>query len=101
MESEPELTIADKPERSRYEALLGGRPVAYSTYELEPGRIVVTHTVVKPEMEGRGIGSRLAAFLVKDALSRGLRITPICPFTRAYLRRHPEHDASVDYPTRD
>lgn len=99
MESEPELTIADNPARHRYEASLDGEPAAYSEYELEPGRIVFTHTVVRPRFEGKGVGSRLAKFAVDDARARGLRITPVCPFVRAYLRKHPEYDSDVDYPT--
>jgi uncharacterized protein len=93
-----ELTFANKESRSHYQAVLGGRPIAISEYEAEPGRIVFTHTVVKPEYEGKGVGSRLAKFAVQDAQARGLRITPVCPFIRAYLRRHPEYDSIVDYP---
>lgn len=98
MESEDELTIADNPKHNRYEAMLGRRPAAYSSYELEPGRIVFMHTVVRPQFEGRGVGSRLAKFAVDDARARGLRITPVCPFVRAYLKRHRENDSIVDYP---
>lgn len=98
MESEEDLRIADNPERHRYEAFLGDSRAAYSEYELEPGRIVFTHTVVRPQYEGRGVGSRLAKFALDDARDHGLRITPVCPFVRAYLRRHPEYDSIVDYP---
>jgi uncharacterized protein len=99
VESEPELAFIDNRERGRYQALLDGRPIAFSEYETEPGRIVFTHTVVRPEYEGRGVGSRLAKFAINDVRDRGLRITPICPFIRAYVRRHHEYDAIVDYPT--
>ena len=94
----PELTIVDDHERRRYRARLGDREVGYSEYETEPGRIVFTHTVVEPEFEGRGIGSRLASYAVSDARDRGLRITPVCRFVRAYLRRHPEFHSIVDFP---
>ena len=98
MESEPELTFVNDERRGRYQVLRDKRPIGFSEYELEPGRIVFTHTVVRPEFEGQGIGSRLAKFVVEDAQKRGLRITPICPFVRAYLRRHDEYDSIVDYP---
>jgi predicted GNAT family acetyltransferase len=99
MEDDPELHIEDTPEESRYQAFLGDVDVAFSEYETEPGRVIFTHTVVKPEFEGRGIGSRLAKHVVEDVRSRGLRITPVCPFIRAYLRRHREYDSIVDYPS--
>ena len=98
MEDEAELTIVNDERRGRYQAKRDGRPIAFSEYELEPGRIVFTHTVVRPEFEGQGVGSRLAKFVVQDAKERGLRITPICPFVRSYLRRHPEYESIVDYP---
>ena len=98
MESEPELTFVNDERRGRYHVLRGKRPVAFSEYELEPGRIVFTHTVVRPEFEGQGIGSRLAEYVVQDAQTRGLRIMPVCPFVRSYLRRHPEYESIVDYP---
>lgn len=99
MESEPELIIADNTARHRYEASLDGQSAAYSEYELEPGRIVFTHTVVRPRFEGQGVGSRLAKFVLDDARARGLRIVPVCPFVRAHLKKHPEYDSVVDYPT--
>ena len=98
MEDEAELRIANDERRGRYQAKRGGRPIAFSEYELEPGRIVFTHTVVRPEFEGQGVGSRLAKFVVQDAQARGLRIRPVCPFIRSYLRRHPEYEPIVDYP---
>ena len=98
MESEPKLEIVNNEKRGRYEVHLDGRFAAYSTYENEPGKVVVTHTVVRPEHEGRGLGSRLVRHVVDDILGRGLRIEPVCEFTRAYLRRHPEFDSKVDYP---
>ena len=98
MESEAELTFVNDEQRGRYQVMRGNRPVGVSKYELEPGRIVFTHTVVRPEFEGQGIGSRLAKFVVQDAQARGLRITPVCPFVRSYLRRHPEYESIVDYP---
>ena len=101
MDIEPEIKVIDNPERSRYEASLDGRIAAYSTYESEPGRVVITHTVVRPKLEGRGVGSRLAKFAVDDIRDRGLRIKPVCTFTRKWLRGHPEYEAIVDYPSED
>lgn len=101
MEAESQITVVNNHERSRYEASLEGQRAAYSTYEREPGRVVITHTVVRPQFEGRGVGSRLAKFAVDDVRDRGLRIKPVCDFTRNWLRAHPEHDAIVDYPTED
>lgn len=94
----PELTIRDNPEERQFEAWLGDQLVGFAEYIPSRERVVFTHTVVEPEQEGRGIGSRLARFALDDVRSRGLRITPRCPFIRAYLQRHPEYAEIVDFP---
>jgi predicted GNAT family acetyltransferase len=48
------------------------------------------HTEVVPAAEGTGVGSQLVAATLEDLRSRGLSIVAICPFVRAYIRRHPE-----------
>ena len=86
-----DIQIADNPAASRYEARLGDQVAAYSEYILRPGRLVFTHTIVEPELEGRGIGSQLVREELDDVRRRGLKVTPLCPFVRAYIRRHPEY----------
>ena len=97
---EPQATVRidDDPANNRYKLWLGDEFAAYSEYESEPGRVVFTHTVVRPRFKGRGIGSRLAKYAVDDARDRGLRITPVCPFIRSWLERHDEYDSIVDPP---
>jgi hypothetical protein len=85
------LRILDEPKASRYEAWLGDQLVAFSEYRRAGDRVVFLHTEVEPELEGRGIGSRLAAGALDDVRARGLRVTAHCPFIRGYLRRHPEY----------
>lgn len=91
-----EIELRHRPERARYEVLVDGAVAGFAMYRTEPGRTVFTHTIVKPEYEGRGLGSRLASFALDDAVARGDRIVPECPFIRAYLERHPAYEASVD-----
>ncbi|WP_448808366.1 GNAT family N-acetyltransferase [Agromyces bauzanensis] len=93
------ITIERNDEKNRYELRLDGELGGYAQFRTNPGRITFTHTVVFPENEGKGLGSRIAKFVLDDAVARGDTIVPICPFISAYLRRHPgEYDASVDWP---
>jgi predicted GNAT family acetyltransferase len=92
------VEISDNPDDHRWEVRDGDRVIAYAEYITAPGRVIFTHTVVEPEHEGQGIGSRLARAVLDDAVSRDLRITPRCPFIRAYTERHQEYEASVDLP---
>lgn len=92
------IAIVRNDDHRRYELTVDGMLAGYSQYRTAPGTIVFTHTIVKPEYEGRGLGSRLAKFVLDDSITRGERIVPECPFIAAYLRRHTEYEASVDWP---
>jgi uncharacterized protein len=85
------IEVRDDPDESRYEAALDGRPVGFAYYDLRPGLVVFTHTEVEPEAEGHGVASTLIQFALDDARGRGLKIVPLCPFVRAFLKRHPEY----------
>ncbi|GEN79765.1 GNAT family N-acetyltransferase [Actinotalea fermentans] len=97
-----DVIVRDHPERSRWEARLGGpdaRVAGYAAYRREDGRITFTHTVVEPEHEGAGIGSALARAALDDARTAGLRVVPQCPFIAAWIRRHPDYADLVDAPS--
>lgn len=86
-------------ERHRYEMFLDGELAGYAEYRIpRPGRIVFIHTVVLPGHEGQGLGTALAKHVLDDAVARGERIVPRCPFIAAYLKRHEGYEASVDWP---
>ena len=98
-ESTDAITIERNDEARRYELKLDGALAGYAEYRTNPGRITFTHTVVYPEHEGQGLGSRLATFVLDEAVARGDTIVPVCPFIAAYLREHPGvYDASVRWP---
>lgn len=92
------FTIADVPESRRYELRDGHNVIGFAQYREHPDRRIFTHTVVDSAYEGRGLGSRLARFVLEDAVAKGKRIVPVCSFIAAYLRRHHEFDAQVDWP---
>ena len=85
-----ELTVTDDAERRRYEVRVGSELAGFVDYHAQPGLITVLHTEVDPAFEGQGVGSRLVEGMLDDIRARGLRVLPICPFVRAYVRRHPE-----------
>jgi predicted GNAT family acetyltransferase len=97
--SEQEFEVVNNAAAGRWEARAGDDVLGYAEYHESPGQVVFTHTVVEPEHEGKGIGSRLARTALDDAVERKLRITPVCPFIRSYLRRHEEYGDTVDMPS--
>ncbi len=89
--------IRDNPEMKRYELPVDG-DVAVVTYNLSPGSLMITETLVPQRLEGRGLASRLAKHVLADAKDRNLLLLPVCPFFMGYLQKHPEH-AEVVHPT--
>ena len=89
-----ELTFADDPDESRFEAHLeDGGLAAVMTYRLGRGWIALLHTEVRPELGGQGVAGRFATWAFEEMRERGLRVVPSCPFIAAWLPRHPEvHD---------
>ena len=84
--------LADHPEINRFELRAADDQVAaYSEYNVLKGALLFTHTEVLPEYEGRGLGSKLAAFALDEARRRGVHVIPVCPFIAAFLRKHPEY----------
>jgi predicted GNAT family acetyltransferase len=84
------LVSSTNPKESRYELWLGDTRAGFIDYLSEPGTVLLVHTEVDPALEGQGLGVRLVAGALADLRARGLKLVPLCPFVRAYLRRHPE-----------
>jgi uncharacterized protein len=87
----PAFSVRDDATRRRYEALLGDAVVGFADYHVQPGLVTILHTEIDRACEGRGLGSALMAGILDDVRSRDLRVFPVCPFMRGYLRRHVEH----------
>ena len=86
--------IIDNRARNRYELTVDGI-VAHVDYSRESGVITFIHTIVPEQLAGRGIGSRLAQYVLDDARRNGEKIIPKCPFIAAYLKRHQEYQDLV------
>ena len=85
------VDVQDAPDAHRFEARMDGRLAGFAAYRLQPGHITFTHTEVADDLAGHGVGGRSASVALDDARSRGLRVTPRCPFIAAYIKRHPAY----------
>ena len=66
---------------------------AYLEYEAGEGRIAITHTIVPPEIGGRGIAAALVQAALEYARDHGQAVDPQCSYADGWMRRHPEFDA--------
>ncbi|MFI0546126.1 MAG: GNAT family N-acetyltransferase [Brachymonas sp.] len=88
MNDEPPIT--HHPERHRFELQEGGH-TAYEEYFFIPQGVVFAHTIVPPELGGRGIAGRIVQHALAWARQGGLQVRPDCSFVRAYMDKHPEY----------
>lgn len=91
--TEPDLR--DNPAAHRFELRVGDTVAAYAEYNVLAHGLLFTHTVVLPEYEGAGHGSRLARYALDEVRRRGLQAVPVCKFIAGYIRKHPEYQDLV------
>ena len=89
------VAMRDNPDARRYEADLDDGGLAIKDYRLGRDRIAFTHTEVPDGHRKRGIAGRLTKFALDDAVSRGLKIMPYCPFTAWFIGQNPEYQDHV------
>ena len=78
--------VTDNTDASRFELRADGW-LAELIYRIRGDRLVLVHTEVPVELEGRGIGGRLVTAAVDRAAREGLTLVPLCPFARGWLER--------------
>ena len=67
-----------------------GGSLATAAYRLDGGQITFTHTIVPPDLEGQGVGSRLIAGVLDQVRARGLKVVPQCILVEHYIGGRPE-----------
>jgi predicted GNAT family acetyltransferase len=82
--------LIDNKEKNRYEFHVGDYIPKIEYIKSNNGEIYLTHTEVPVDLEGRGIGSRLAEEVLKDIERQALRLVPLCPFVAGYIKKHPD-----------
>ncbi|OWK28880.1 GNAT family N-acetyltransferase [Sphingomonas dokdonensis] len=82
--------VHDNRAEQEFELDLDGHR-AVAAYQREGDRIVFTHTLVPPEIEGRGVGSKLIRAALDSARDQGLKVIAQCRFVAAYIDKHPEY----------
>lgn len=90
--SNPDLRHA--PEKNRFEAETGAG-TAVAEYMRVGNTLIFTHTEVPEALEGQGVGSALVKYALEYVRTEGLTASPLCPFVKSYIQRHPEYQDLV------
>ncbi len=85
------ITRHEGPSAGEYHAHLADNEAIGRLTWIEAGGVrVAEHTLVPPEIGGRGVAAQLVEALVADARAQGFRVKPVCSYVDAAFRKHPE-----------
>lgn len=80
--------VIDNREARQFEIQVDG-DTAFLAYQRTAEALALVHTEVPERLRGRHLAERLVVAALDSARAEGLRIVPVCPFVRTYLRKHP------------
>lgn len=90
-DEQDKIEVVNNEANHQFEAKVSGQ-VAFAAYKLQGETITFTHTVVPPELEGQGLGSKIVKTGLEYARAEHLTVVPQCPFVASYIQRHPEYN---------
>ena len=73
----------------RFEATVDGL-LCRCDYRMHGDTMMLVHTEVPPQLEGRGIASHLVLAAFEHAKASNLDVLPVCSYARSWAERHPE-----------
>ena len=86
--------VLDDLEKRRFELEEQGL-TAFADYRLHGDRVAIPHVEAPEALRGTGTAGRLMTGLLDLIRERGQKVTPICPYAVAFIRRHPEYQDLV------
>ena len=82
-------SIQHNPAAMRFEAIVDGM-LCRADYRMHGDTMMLVHTEVPRQLEGKGIASALVKAAFKHAADNGMDVLPVCSYVRAWVQRHPE-----------
>lgn len=82
--------IRDNTERRRFELERNGH-MAFANYERRESDLVIRHVEAAIPLRGTGAAGDLMQGVAEIARSEGRKITPLCGYAYAWIRRHREY----------
>ena len=79
--------FSHNPAKSRYELEVDGL-IAFADYQRSGQTLVIPHVEAAPALRGTGAAGRLMAKVAETARAEGMKITPLCGYASAWLRRN-------------
>lgn len=85
------IEIKHNSEKNRFDLFLNDKEAGEIEYEIRRNKILLMHTGVRKEHEGKGFARLLLEFAINYAKENELRVQPICSYTKRVFERNPEY----------
>ncbi len=82
--------LHDNAAARRLEMVVAGQ-IVFADYRRLGDRLVIDHVEAPSSLRGTGAAGRFMEGLAAYARQSDVRITPLCGYAAAWLRRRPEH----------
>lgn len=74
------------------------RYAAIIEYRQVRDTIILVHTEVPPQLEGRGAATAIIEKTLHYIEQNHFKLRPLCPLVVAYIKRHPEWNRIIEQP---
>jgi predicted GNAT family acetyltransferase len=89
--TEVTITRHESGKHGEYHAHVAGSDhIGRLTWVERDGARVAEHTIVPPQIGGRGVAARLVDALIADAREQHFKVKPVCSYVVAKFDEHPE-----------
>ncbi len=86
-----EIQQTDRDSKGFFKAVEDGKEAGRMTYSKAGStRIIIDHTEVNPEFNGKGVGKKMVMEAIKYARENNIKILPLCPFAKSVFDKTPE-----------
>jgi len=82
-----DMTITNNSSIGRFE-IKHEKCMALLEYEVTGNQMILVHTEVPKELEGKGLGGKLVKFALEHAKENNLGVVAQCEFAQSYIERH-------------
>ena len=74
---------------------MGNKQAGEMTFRLEGDKMIIDHTEVKPEFEGKGLAKKMFAKMIEYARENKLKVVANCSYVQTQIEKNKEDYADV------
>ena len=90
----PSPEVVHNEASRRFESKVDGL-LCRCDYRMHGSTMMLVHTEVPPQLEGRGLASMLVRAAFEHARQNGMDVLPVCAYVRTWVQQHPEFSSLV------